>query len=285
MLRRHFLLGLALVSSAFAAPLDDALQLYQAKRYPEARSLLEKILADDPRNAAAAHRLGLTLRHRGDATALSDALVWLAKAVELEPTNPIFLGDFGGISLMLANRNHSLSAATKGRDAMVRAIELKPDYLDAREGLMQFYQQAPFLVGGSLPKAYTQAEAIRKLDPQRGLSALVSLKLSEKKYAEATALYETALKSDPDNYLILYQIGRVASLSGENLERGLVTLRRCLELTPPPNAPSLADTHYRIGTLLLKQNDPAGARASFESALKLSPDHAAAKQALAQLSK
>ena len=283
MLLRQFSLGLALVATALASSLDDALQLYQTKRYPEARALLEKILEAEPRNAAAAHRLGLTLRYRGDVNALSDALVWLAKAVELEPTNPIFLGDFGGISLQFAARSRSLSAATKGRDAMIRAIELKPDYLDAREGLMQYYAQAPFLVGGSLPKAYAQAEEIRKRDPRRGVAAFVSLKISEKKYADATAFCEAALKTDPDNYFLLFLIGRIASFSGENAARGLSSLRRCLQLTAPPDTPSHADVQFRIGLVLEKQNDPAGARAAYESALKLDPHHPSATQALAKL--
>jgi tetratricopeptide (TPR) repeat protein len=283
MLLRPLSLALAFAATALASPLDDANALYQEKRYPEARALLEKILAEDPGNAAAAHRLGLTLRRRGDVHALDDALVWLAKAVALAPANATYLADFGGTSMQLADKNRSLSAATQGRDAMIRAVELDPDNLDARDGLMQFYAQAPFFVGGSLAKAYTQAEEIRKRDPARGLSALLGLKLREKNYADAGALCEDALKKSPDDYLALYQLGRIASLSGENLDRGIAALRRCLALTPPPNAPTHANAQFRLGTLLEKKGDPAAARAAYEAALKLEPNQPAATEALKKL--
>ena len=97
----------------------------------------------EPKNAAAAYYYGMTIRRRGDTTALDEAVPWLAKAAELEPTNATYLGDFGGSSLQLAGKTRSLSAATRGREAMIRAVELNPDYLDAREGLMQYYAQAP----------------------------------------------------------------------------------------------------------------------------------------------
>ncbi len=176
------------ISAAQAASLSEAIALYAAKKYPEARLALEKITAAEPKNAAAAYYYGMTIRRRGDPTALDDAVPWLAKAAELEPTNPTYLGDFGGSSLQLAGKTRSLSAATLGREAMIRAVELNPDYLEAREGLMQYYAQAPWIAGGSSSKAYAQAEEIRKRDPARGLTALISLKSGEKKFAEATEL-------------------------------------------------------------------------------------------------
>lgn len=275
-------LALALATTALAAPLDDAVVLYRAKKYPEARAALESIAAADPKNAAAAYYLGMALRRRGDATALDDAVLWLAKAVALEPGNATYLADFGGTSMQLANKSRSLSAATRGRDAMIRAIELDPENLDARDGLMQFYAEAPFLVGGSREKAYAQADEIQKRDPQRGLFARIGLKLGEKKYAEATALCEDALKLSPDTYLALYQIGRIAALSGENLDRGLAALRHALTLTPPPNSPSHSNIHFRLGNILEKKADPAAARAAYEEALKLDPNNRAATDALAK---
>src|SRR5512140_2750219 len=113
-----FALGVA----AVAAPLDDAIVLYQAHKYPDARAAFEKIAAAEPNNAAACYYLGMTLRHRGDATALDDAVPWLQKAVDLEPNNADYLSDFGGTSLQLAAKNNSLSAATHGRTAMEKAL-------------------------------------------------------------------------------------------------------------------------------------------------------------------
>ena len=276
-------LALALTfSTARAASLSDAIAFYDAKKYPEAGAALEKITAAEPKNAAAAYYYGMTLRRRGDNTALDDAVPWLAKAAELEPNNATYLADYGGSAMQLADKTRSLSGANRGRDAMIRAIELNPENLQAREGLMQFYSQAPWPVG-STSKAYAQAEEILKRDPIRGLTALITLKSGEKKYAEATELCETALKQNSDNYLALDQIGRLASTTGENLDRGLVTLRRCVELTPPPNQPGHSGAHFRIGVILEKKGDKPAARVAYEAALKLDPKMKLALDALAKL--
>jgi tetratricopeptide (TPR) repeat protein len=157
-----------------------------------------------------------------------------------------------------------------------------PDNLDAREGLLQFYAQAPWPIGSS-SKAAAQAAEIAKRDPVRGLLAQITLKTSEKKYADATALCESFLKQTPDSFHALYQIGRLASLSGENLDRGIVTLRRCLALTPPPNYATHANVQFRLGTLLQKQGDQPAARAAYQASLKLDPGYKNAADALAKL--
>jgi len=266
----------------YAGPLDNAIALYRDKKYPEARAALEKLAAAEPTNAAAAYYYGMTLRLRGDQTAIDDAVPWLAKAVELEPDNATYLADFGGSSMQLAGKTRSLSAANRGRDAMLKAIELNPENLQAREGIMQFYSQAPWPIGSS-SKAYAQAEEIRKRDATRGLIALITLKSSEKKYAEASALCEEVLRRSPDDFPALYQVGRLASISGDSLDRGLDCLRRCLALTPPPNQPGHVAAHYRIGVIMEKKADKAAARVAYESALRLDPKFKPALDAVAKL--
>ena len=93
------------------------------------------------------------------------------------------------------------------------------------------------------------------------------------------------LKESPDDYAALYQIGRIAALSGQQLDRGLASLRRCLTLTPPatPNTPGHAAAHWRIGNLLEKKGDQPGARAAYEAALKLDPTFLGAIDALKKL--
>ena len=88
-------------------------------------------------------------------------------------------------------------------------------------------------------------------------------------FAEAFALYEDALKENPDDYNSLYAIGRGAALSGQRLERGMEALARCLALTPPPNSPGHAAAHWRMGNIWEKKGDKAAARSAYEAALKL----------------
>src|SRR5439155_1976850 len=105
------------------------------------------------------------------------AVKWLERATALEPTNTRYLGDYGGASLELASRTRSYSAATRGRDAMEKAVALDPDYVDAREGLYQFYQQAPWPIGSS-SKAAAQLAEIAKRDPDRATVLSVLTKVA-----------------------------------------------------------------------------------------------------------
>jgi tetratricopeptide (TPR) repeat protein len=271
--------GNASTDEAMAA----AMALVKAKRYPEAREALEKIVVANPTNAAACHELGLLLKRRNDSEAFEQALKWLAKAAELEPNNPRYLGDFGGTSLQFASRSNSFSAATKGRDAMEKAIAIDPNYLDAREGLFHFYQRAPWPLGSSA-KATRQLEEIGKRDPDLATVLGVVSKTNAKDYGSAFRMCDEVLAKKAANYVALYHYGRTAAISGQNVERGLECLKQCLTIDPPtPASPSQSAVWQRIGNLHEKCQRIAEARAAYETALKLEPTNSQAAEALAKL--
>ena len=276
-----------LVSSFAAAPaergIDAALALFKARRYPEARVAFEKLLAVNPNNAAAAHYLGRTILARNDQAAVEESLGWLGKAVELDPTNAVYLGVFGGASLQLAGRTNSLSAANKGREAMEKALAINPDYLEAREGLFQFYDRAPWPIGRSA-KAKAQLEEIRKRDSDLATILGVGSKVRAKEYAAAFKMCDDVLAAKPHNYTALYHYGRTASISGQNLELGLSRLRHCLEFEPPtPASPTHSHAWQRIGNILEQLNRSDEARAAYETALKFDPSNRQASDALGKL--
>lgn len=284
-LRLAFLIGLALgrLVAADSAEFTAAMALYKAQRYPEAREAWEKVTAAEPKNAAAAYYLGMTWRKRGDNEAMEKAIVWLGKASELEPKNATYLADYGGTSLELASRTWSLGAATRGRDAMEKAVAMDPGNVDARDGLFQFYTQAPWPLGSSAKAAAHLAE-IQKLDPERGTALAVIAKANAKDFAAAFALCEAVLKKEPDSYLAGYQYGRTASISGQNLDRGLALLQKCLTRPPPyPASPTHSNVWQRIGNIQEKLQHPADARTAYETALKLDPTNKQASDALGKL--
>ncbi len=277
-------LSLLAVPRAHAGPeLEAAQQLLAAKRFPEARAALERIVAAEPNNAAACHALGLAIKPRNDPTALEEAGRWLARAAELEPKNPIYLADFGGTSLQLAARTSSIGAATKGRDAMEKAVALKPDHLDAREGLIQFYERAPWPIGSSAKAAAHLAE-IRKRDPDRATVLSVMQKANTKEFPAAFKLCDEVLTRDPQSYVANYYYGRTAAISGQHLERGLACLQKCLTKDPPtPASPTHSAVWQRIGNVQEQLQRLAEARAAYETALQLDPSNAQASTALAKL--
>lgn len=259
------------------ASLDAAIELFEGKRYPDARVALERLVTAEPGNARACYYLGRTLELRADPGALPEAVKWLQRAAQLEPQNSIYLGRYGGASLLLAERTNSLFAARRGRDAMEQAVRLNPADLDAREGLFQFYQRAPWPLGSSA-KAADHLEAIRQRDPARaGVLAILSRRQA-RDYAGAFRLCEQALADRPGDYNALYQLGCTALESGEQLARGVAALERCLTLEPPtPASPPPSVVWQRLGAVHEKRGDPDAARAAYAAALRLDPgNHEAA---------
>jgi len=263
--------------------METALQLYEAKRYPEAETAFQAIVTAEPKNAAACHHLGRTLERRAGPDSLPTAVKWLRQAAELEPRNPVYLARYGGASLLLAEQTSSFAAAWRGREALESALVLDPDDLDAREGLFHFYQRAPWPLG-STAKATRHLAEIRQRDPIRATVVGILDRTNVRDYAGAFRLCEEALAIDPGNYNALYQYGRTAALSGEHLAVGLSRLHACLALKPPTEvSPSTSAVWQRIGQIHELRRHSAPARAAYEKALQLDPGNREAASALARL--
>jgi tetratricopeptide (TPR) repeat protein len=282
------LLLLALVATvalaAERAPEQQAaVDLYNQRKNAEAKAAFEKLAAADAKNAEAWHYLGQLAQRSGD---LEAAVKHAQKAVALAPgvsSYHLRLGDAYGQSAQRASVFSKMGLAGKCRDAYQKAVALDPKNVDARFAIMSFYQQAPGIIGGGMDKAYNEAAEIQKLDAARGREAHERLYLADKKHAEAFALWEPLLRDSPDSYLAHFRIGRLAAITGEQMDRGLELLKKCLGLTPPPGVPGHEAVHFRIGTIMEKKGDKAAAKAAYETALKLAPQFGQAAEALNKL--
>jgi len=285
--------GLFLLLATFGFPADQAVrdqvnQLLQHRQFAEAQAILEKVVAAEPANAEAYFHLGRTQIARGDH---EHAVASFETATNLEPANSEYfrlLGDAYGITAQKAGLFAKFGWAKKCKAAYEKSVELDRQNVDARWSVMEYCRLAAGVVGGSfiggsMEGAYAQAAEIKQIDPDRGRLAYAILYSSEKKYPEAFQVYDEALRASPDDYNSLYQLGRLAADSGQNLDRGLAALRHCLELEPPPRAPGRAPTHWRIGIILAKKGDPAGARAAYEAAVQADPNFPPAREALRKL--
>lgn len=250
---------------------------------PQAQAAIERLLADHPRSAAAHALLGAAKLQQDDVTGAVQAYEQAASLAPADSEIQRQLGDAYGRSAQKAGALSKLGWARKCKAAYEKAVSLDPRNLAARQSLLTFYQAAPGIVGGGMDKAYAQAAAIKELDPTRGRLAFANLYVAEKKFAAAFAEHEAVLRDEPDNYAALYQIGRLAALSGERLDAGLAALGRCLELDPPAGQPGRAPTQWRIGNLHEKRGDLAAARAAYEEALRTQPDFAEARASLQKL--
>ncbi len=264
-------------------PNEDAVALYKSKQYPDARAAFEKIAAAEPGNAEAHYYLGTLAEKRGDT---DEAVKQLETATTLAPKNSTYFLELGGAysaAIDKAGILSQMSLAKKCQDALEKAVQLDPDNLLARNGLVSYYRQAPTFVGGGLSKAYEQAAEIKKRDPVMGADVYGSLYVKEKKYDDAFAEFEHLLQTHPDNYVALYSIGRTAAQSGLKLDRGEQALRRCLELTPGKNEPGPAAVQWRLGNIEEKRGAKEAARLDYITALKVDPDFKSAADSLAKL--
>lgn len=285
---KRTLLSLALCiicTSAFAesAGLASARALFDAGKMPDARLAFEKLEATDSDNADIHYYLGQIALDRDDA---DTAVRELERSTALSPGSGRChdaLGDAYGRSAQKAGMLSKFGLARKSLAEYQRAVALEPNNVDFHESLFGYYSGAPSIVGGGADKAADEAAVIRKLDPLRGHRAYATLYSADGKYDLALAELGETLKASPDDYGALYQVGRIAVLTGQNLDRGLASLRRCLTLAPPEGVPSHAAAQWRIGNILEKKGDKEGARAAYEAALKLDPGFTKASDALGNL--
>jgi tetratricopeptide (TPR) repeat protein len=262
---------------------EGAVALIQQKKYPEAAEAFQKIAADEPQNAEAHFYLGVLAEKRHDT---DEAIQHLEQATQLAPDRSEYFTELGGAYGSAAKRAGLLEKigwAKKCATALEKAVNLDPDNLTARNGLISFYREAPTFAGGGISKAYEQAEEIRKRNAAMGVAVLGQLYLADKKFDQAFDLYEALLRENPDDYAALFAIGRAAAQTGTHVERGEETLRRCLTLTPPPGQPGYEAVHWRLGILAEKRGNTAEARAEYEETLKIAPSFKQASESLAKL--
>ncbi len=264
--------------------LEEARALLRAHRLPEAREPLERWLGERPDDVEAALLLGQVYHGLGRR---DRAIELLAPLAEKHPEDARVLGLYGGQCLLRAGELgmslRALRLARRGAELMERAAALAPGEISYREGLVDFYRQAPALAGGSLEKARRHAEVLTKLDPVRGAAWLSSILVQEGRFEEALAACDEALGRRPDDYAALFNFGRVASESGLRLAEGEAALRRCLERTPGPSEPSHAGVWYRLGRIAERRGDEAAARAAYGASLRLEPAFNRPAEALRRL--
>ena len=250
------------------------------------------------------------------------AAEYFEKAVQLRPNSAVYhlhLGQAYGDQAQKASIFGQASLAGKTKDEFLKAVELDPNLLEARSGLIDYYTIAPALMGGSQEKALQQAAEIKKRDALLGHRAYVRiynrqkkpdlarkewldfvreqpqsaaahsllgsfLGVTDKKPKEGFEEIDIALKLDPNYMPAYYRLGAVAATSGAQLPRGEEALRKYLTYKPTENEPNLASAHYMLGMIYEKQGKKADAKASYANALKLAPQSKEISEALKRVS-
>lgn len=233
-----------------------------------------------------------------------DRAIELAEAwAEREPQNSVaflWLGRVYGRQALEASVFTKLSWAGKCREAWENALKLDGSNIDAHFDLLGYYLQAPGIAGGGRDKAEAALGAIDALhasygelargqiaasdkdlsgarrhfeaavaaDPNsiRARSALANLHLREQRNGDARGVWQQMLQADPANVYAIYQLGRLAALTGEELEQGLDQLDQFLAVADKPSDLSVEGAHWRRGQILAKLGRKDEARAALQLA-------------------
>lgn len=250
--------------------------------------------------------------------AIEKAEAW-AKREPQSSVAHLWLGRVYGRQAIEANVFTKLSWAGKCREAWETAVKLDPSNIDARFDLLGYYLQAPGVAGGGRDKAEATLPEIDALnasfgelargqikasekdlagalrhfeaavtadpDSVRARTALASLHLREKRNIEARAVWQQLLERKPEDAYAVYQLGRMAAVTGEELEDGLAKLDAFLTMAETPDDLSKPAAHWRRGQILVKLGRTEEARAALQLAMSDADVASLAKADLDKLGK
>lgn len=245
------------------------------------------------------------------------------RAIEKEPRNGLYhlwLGNAVGMQASTASVVRQPFMARRIKSEFERAVQLDPELLDARDGLIQFYLLAPAVMGGDVGKAREQQREIARRDPVRGhiaaaniawrgrdtvaterslraasaaapdslapAAALAGRLLNWKRNSAAFGVWDAYLARQPQSITGRYQFGRIAAVTGERLSDGERYLRAILAVEDWPEnnwTPGKAAAHARLGDVLRQQGKRDDARAAYNRALALDASSQVAKDGLKAL--
>lgn len=236
-----------------------------------------------------------------------EAVVWLEKAVALSPGNARYHCELGNAYAQVASNSgmfKAMSIARRAKAEWLRAVEVDPNFLPGRFALLEFDILAPAAMGGGESDTLEQAKEIGKRDPVEGRRALARIAIgakkldqarseyermvqehpqsaaahyyyggylltSEKKYKEAAAQFDAALRIDPSHMRAYFRIGQTAAMSGTDLARGEQALKKYSAYTPGDEEPATARAWYWLGVIYEKEHRVAEAKASYAESLRL----------------
>jgi tetratricopeptide (TPR) repeat protein len=270
---------------------DSARTQFLVGRYQDVVNELQPALARDPRNTEAHFWLGRAYFELHDYDRAIDSI---RRSVELNPTSSDSHWWLGRAYGNKAERDRSFLAARRARQEFETAVQLNPSNVGARRDLLEFYVDAPGILGGGNDKALGQVDAIAAIEAIAGrlaraaywalrrdvpkardeYGAVLRMKpASIAAYFEAAEFYEkhpdidalnavldTATQMDASDPRLLYYRGVAAVQSGGDPEGAERSLREYLKFPERSDWPSPAATHRWLGKLydsLGRQRDAA----------------------------
>lgn len=174
--------------------LQTARWQFDSGNYEEAVGTLTAALAQAPQEAPLHYWLARSYYELRD---YGNAVTHAELAVKLAPQNSEYNQWLGRAYGGKAEETHSFFLARKVKHTFENAVRLNPANVEARRDLMQYYVEAPWIVGGDKQKAREQIDAIAALDSLQGRLARAAYLSTNKQWKQAESEYLAVLDQRP----------------------------------------------------------------------------------------
>jgi len=192
--------------------------LLMEKRYAEARTHLDTILKENPENQNALLLLGLIESREGN----------FEKALEVFNRLRKISGDSFETLMQIGSLQREMKIPTEAAATFEEAARTYPDRFEPHLNLAIIHDAAH-----DMDKTETSARTALSLAPERSniRSYLGQILTKEERYKEAIALLQEGLEKNPDDTVLLFQMGVTYDRSGR-FDLAEKALKRLLEADP-----------------------------------------------------
>jgi tetratricopeptide (TPR) repeat protein len=181
---------LSMLAGAPASAANTYSALLDAHKYAEAEQAAQARLLQDPADRDALVAKSEAILGGGSASRIEEAVKLAEQCVAAHPRESnchLALGNALGAKAVHAGATAGLGYAHTIRDAFKTAVQLDPHNLDARFSLLQYYLEAPAIVGGGLRKAQALASETAAVNSDASRLMLGQIELARGHFASAEA--------------------------------------------------------------------------------------------------
>lgn len=173
---------------------QKAFELYEHKKYVEAKPYFEALLKESPNDA-------VLVEHLADVYAMmhdyEGALNLYKRLTKVKSEDPVFLYRYAGCMAMIAKKSNKFKALSLLKDIKInfeKSATLDPKYIDVRWALVLMNLEVPSIFGGSEVKAKQYAEELLAISKVDGYLAKGDIEVNYKRYDNAEGFYKSAYK-------------------------------------------------------------------------------------------
>jgi tetratricopeptide (TPR) repeat protein len=268
--------------SIWETDLTKAKELFKEKKYDESKTLLQRLIGENGKQAEPHYLLSKVFYFKND---IDDAEDQAEEAVKLAGDSAEYhywLGVCYGRDAQNASIFRQPFLAKDVRNEFQKAVDLNPNHIGAHSGLAQFYSFVPGIMGGDEDKAVEQANIVLKLDEISGRILFAQIYSHQKKNDQAEkefSILEKKIDDDP-KYYGFYNMYGYFLLNQGKVDMALEKFKKQVAL-----APNDANAHDSLGEGLLKKGLLEESLAEYNRALEIDPNLKNAQEKIKQIKK